>query len=462
MKRMKKIAGLVLALVMAFAMTTSVFAAGEGSIAINNATVGQEYSVYRIFDLESYSGNAYSYTVNSSWSAFVEQSSIKGAYVNIDASGYVTWVDGADVADFAKAAIAYAETNSVAATKTDTATSATLSFTGLDLGYYLVDSTVGTLCGLDTTAPSAIINDKNGLASSVKKVQEDSTGEFGAENDADITDVVTFQTTITAQAGAENYVLHDTMSAGLTFGSVTGITLQKGQGTPTTVATSNYEVKTSGLSNGETFNVVFAKAFTDTLAADDKLVVTYTATLNANAVIGAEGNTNKTFLSFGDAQDLKTTETSTTTKTWAVEIFKYTGTDTPLAGADFKLYKEVGNAKKWATVANGKLTGWVDAEASATVLTSGADGKIKVEGLDADSYFLKETKAPTGYNKLASDVAFTIDGNVDVKVVTVENKAGTLLPITGDMGTAIFYWIGFILVSGTVILLITKKRMSAK
>lgn len=222
------------------------------------------------------------------------------------------------------------------------------------------------------------------------------------------------------------------------------------------------ERSTSGLSNGETFNVVFAKAFTDTLAADDKLVVTYTATLNANAVIGAEGNTNKTFLSFGDAQDLKTTETSTTTKTWAVEIFKYTGTDTPLAGADFKLYKEVGNAKKWATVANGKLTGWVDAEASATVLTSGADGKIKVEGLDADSYFLKETKAPTGYNKLASDVAFTIDGNVDVKVVTVENKAGTLLPITGDMGTAIFYWIGFILVSGTVILLITKKRMSAK
>ena len=115
MKQVKKLASVLLALVMALALTATAFAEGEtGSITINDAVVGQTYTIYQILDLESYnaSANAYAYKATTAWYTFINRDDIKGTYVEVDAQGYVTWKDGADAAAFAKAAQKYAKDNS--------------------------------------------------------------------------------------------------------------------------------------------------------------------------------------------------------------------------------------------------------------------------------------------------------------------------------------------------------------
>ena len=303
---MKKILSIALVLILlltvAFAETTG------GSITINDAVVGQTYTIYQILDLESYnaSANAYAYKATTAWSTFINSDAIKGTYVAVDAQGYVTWKDGADAAAFAKAAQKYAKDNSITNQGSVTATTTTVSFTGLDLGYYLVDTTLGTLCSLDTTNPNVVMEEKNEVPTNVKTVQEDSTNNYGDKNDADIGQTVNFKSTITAQAGAENYVFHDTMSAGLTYTGVTGITLNG-----TAVDASNYTV-TAPAADGDTFDVTFTQAFCDTLKANDKIVISYSATLNENAVIAGEGNPNTSKVSYGDSSNTKYTPDSQT------------------------------------------------------------------------------------------------------------------------------------------------------
>lgn len=95
MKRTKRIASVLLALVMALSLITTAFAAGEtGSITIDNAVVGQTYTIYQILDLESYDAKAgaYAYKATTAWNDFINSDAIKGQYVNVDAQGYVTWV----------------------------------------------------------------------------------------------------------------------------------------------------------------------------------------------------------------------------------------------------------------------------------------------------------------------------------------------------------------------------------
>ena len=489
MKHAKGLASLLLALVMVFAMGTTAFAAQEGeltggSITINDAVEGQTYSIYQILYLESYStdadGNAtgaYAYKANSTWESWLKTQT---SYVSIDAQGYVTWGANADAASFAKAAQAYAKTNNIASDPAAvTATSSEVKFENLKLGYYLVDSTLGTLCSLDTTNPNVTIEEKNEAPTNVKTVEEDSTNNYGSMNDADIGQTVNFQSTITAQAGAENYVFHDKMSAGLTFGSVTSITLNG-----KIVDASNYTVDTNP-TDGDTFDVTFTQAFCDTLKANDKIVISYTATVNSSAVVGNSGNTNESKVSYGDENNTKATPGSTTTTyTWSFDVLKYANDDKNKVLADAQFVLLNNDKSKVATIVNGKLTGWVTVPAADaggnitwpanTTLTTDANGKIEIAGLDADTYYLRETAAPAGYNKLADDVEVKIeptkttasDGSTTLSLTPVtaqvENKSGTELPSTGGMGTTIFYVIGGILVVGAVVLLVTKKRMSGE
>lgn len=228
MKHTTRILAMLLALVLCLGLSVTAFAAEgtTGSITINSAVDGQTYTIYRILELESYNATegqeAYSYKAASdAWSTFINSDAIKNHYVKVDDQGYVTWVTGAEPADFAKLALAYAQNpaNNItpAANETTTATGTTVTFNALPLGYYLVDSTVGTLCALHTTKPSMTVNDKHETPAIDKLVKENSTGNFGKVNDADIGDTVDFQVTIDAKTGAQNYVFHDTMSAGLTF-----------------------------------------------------------------------------------------------------------------------------------------------------------------------------------------------------------------------------------------------------
>lgn len=503
MKHMKKLASLLLALVMVFAMGTTAFAAQEGeltggSITIDNAVKDQTYSIYQILYLESYdaAANAYSYKANSAWADWLKTQS---SYVSIDAQGYVTWVDGASAADFAKAAQAYAKENNIASDPAAvTADSDTVSFTGLKLGYYLVDSTLGTLCSLDTTNPTVTIKEKNVAPGNEKKVEEDSNSTYGEKNDADIGQTVNFQSTITAQAGAENYVFHDKMSAGLTYGSVTGITLNG-----TTVATSNYEVKTSELGDDCTFHVVFTQAFCDTLKANDQIVISYTATVNDNAVVGGTGNKNESKLTYGEEGKSETVPSTTTTYTWAFGVSKfYYGTyheveiedtlslqsndgltEIALAGAKFTLSKNDNGTDPIALVnedSNVYRVATADDTDTVTEITTDDTGKFTIRGLDSGTYYLTETAAPAGYNQLSGPIEVVISDTGAVKykmsgdteytefeaaadpIIPVVNKSGTELPSTGGMGTTIFYVVGSILLIGAAVLLITKKRMSVE
>lgn len=472
MKHARKLASLLLALVMVFALATTVFAEGEtGSITIKDAVVDQTYTIYQILDLESYdtTTKAYSYKATTAWNTFINSDAIEGTYVEVDAQGYVTWKDGADAAAFAKAAQKYAKDNSITNQGSVTATTTTVSFTGLDLGYYLVDSTLGTLCSLDTTNPNVTMEEKNEVPTNVKTVEEGDA--YKESNDAAIGDTVNFKSTITAQAGAQNYVLHDTMTAGLTFGGVTEVTLNG-----VTVANSNYEVVTENLTDGCTFEVRFTQEFCDTLKANDKIVISYTATLNENAVIGGEGNSNTSKISYGDSSNTGCTPGSETkTYTWDVDVLKYTKegkTEKPLAGAKFTLSKNAGGSNPIALVSEGNNVYRVaktGETGTVTVITTDATGKFTIKGLDSGTYYLTETAAPAGYNKLAGPITIVIDAdgktNVDSKAmdeVKVLNQSGTELPSTGGMGTTIFYVLGSILAVGAIVLLVTKKRMSNK
>lgn len=469
MKRTKRIASVLLALVMALSLITTAFAAGEnGSITIDNAVVGQTYTIYQILDLESYDAKAgaYAYKATTAWNAFINSDAIKGPYVNVDAQGYVTWVKKADVAAFAKLAQEYAAKNSIGNQGTKKANSTTVEFTNLDLGYYLVDSTLGTICSLDTTNPSVTIKEKNSQPTVDKQVQENSNGTWGDTNDANIGDTVNFKTTINVVDGQpKNYVLHDKMSNGLTFdaGSV-----EVKIGDRTLMPNSDYTL-IANPKDGCTFEIEFKE---NVLKPNDVVIVTYSATLNEKAVIYPEPNTNETKLVYGEGSE--TTWDKTETFTYQFDLVKTKTDNTVLNGAEFKLYdaKTEGNEIALIDEGNGVYRVATAAEKAAEGFVSATikAGKVTIKGLDSGTYYLEETKAPAGYNVLAERVEVKIDhANLTATVegdtyvsggVQVINQTGAELPSTGGIGTTIFYVVGGLLVVAAGVLLVTRKRMS--
>ena len=475
MRHLKKFFGAVVAALMVFAMTvTPAFAASgtndnSGSITINDAEPGHTYNAYQVLVLESYDTDkgAYSYKANPEWEQWLRTQT---QYVSFDNQGYVTWVEGADAAAFAKAALAHAKEAGIQPVSTKTADSATVSFTGLNLGYYLVDTTVGTLCSLNTTIPNAVMEEKNVLPPVTKEVKEDSTGNWGEENTAEIGQTVEFRSTIGAKPGAESYVLHDVMSAGLTLDpdSIQAVNLTKGQD----ANTGDYHVITTGLGDGCTFEVVFHQSYLDTITTDTDIVVTYDAVVNENAVIAGDGNSNKTQLKFGEDSNYETTWDETKTYTYKVDVVKTDGSNEVLDGAQFKLYdaETGGNEIALVKVSDGVYRLAKDGEQGVEHITT-VNGELEIKGFDANTtYWLEETKAPDGYNKLAERVEIAVkNGNIDATVdggiwqvggIHVVNKAGSLLPTTGGMGTTIFYVAGGIIVVAAAGTLVYRKRFA--
>lgn len=244
MKLMKRILAIVCTFVMIISMATGVNAVDNtsaaatakpttGTITVTNAKAGEEYKVYKILSLESYddSKKAYSYVKNpvgDKWNDFVNNSR---DYLEINKDGYVTFVAGKDnpegAREFALKAMAYAKENKIGATATARAseskdTDITVKFDNLSLGYYLVESSVGTACSIDTTHPDMTIRDKHDAPSVSKKII-DGDGlsgvitENGAKNSVNIGDIVAFEVTINVKPNAKNYVLHDVMDEHLQF-----------------------------------------------------------------------------------------------------------------------------------------------------------------------------------------------------------------------------------------------------
>ena len=514
-KTIQKLMAVLLAAAMVCAMAIPAFATdgdataaaatGTGSITIENAVTNQTYKIYRILNLEYHADtNSYRYTANGAWEGFIlrENNNFK-----LDKeTGAVTWINtnpennGTAIQQIANSAGKYAEytPNKVQEDGSAKATGITLTFSNLPLGWYLVVSDLvdldkGALCSIGTTDPNAVIREKNSKPTIEKEVYEGDT--LGYSNDAGIGDTVKFQTRIHVTDGnPTNYVLHDTMAKGLDFNekSVTVLLVRDpktggsnygGNLTPGT----DYELVTS-TSDTCTFEIKFLKA----LKPYDHIQVDYSATVTSDAVIGTTGNDNKAVLTYGN--NSTTTESSTTkTYVWEMGVRKFAnlgGDDTnhALADAEFQLYKKDGDTQKYAnfvetsTTSVYKLTGWTNNATEATKVKTPANGNITFEGLDAGTYYLEETKAPVGYNKLTAPITVVIDRGTlptvasqtisytvkygdttaDDHIVRVENKAGTVLPSTGGMGTTLFYVIGGGLMVAAIVLLVTKKRMENK
>lgn len=469
MKRTKRIASVLLALVMALSLITTAFAAGEtGSITIDNAVVGKTYTIYRIFDLNSHNNDytAINYKVSTKWAAFFQDGAKGHDYVTIDDQGYVTWKASANQVAFAADAYAFAQASSIPNDGQDKATSSTVKFENLTLGYYLVQSDLGVLCSLDTTMPDVTIKEKNSQPTVDKQVQENSNGTWGDTNDANIGDTVNFKTTINVVDGQpKNYVLHDKMSNGLTFdaGSV-----EVKIGDRTLTLGSDYTLITNP-KDGCTFEIEFKE---NVLKPNDVVIVTYSATLNEKAVIYPEPNTNETKLVYGEGSE--TTWDETKTFTYQFDLVKTKTDKTVLDGAEFKLYdaKTEGNEIALIDEGNGVYRVATAAEKAAEGFVSATikAGKVTIKGLDSGTYYLEETKAPAGYNVLAERVEVKIDhANLTATVegdtyvsggVQVINQTGAELPSTGGIGTTIFYVVGGLLVVAAGVLLVTRKRMS--
>lgn len=511
MKRMKKLLSFALSMVLVLAMGLPVMAAEvetekTGTIEIEEALEGQTYSIYKIFELESYNNTegkeAYAYKVTDAWKAFTDTDEAK-AYISVDSQGYVSWNgdnEESRAQEFAKLALKYAKDNLLDAIASKTAEKdKKLVFSGLELGYYLVDSNTGALCSLDTTQPTVKMQEKNEKTTTEKEVK-DKDGNWGDENTASIGDVLDFQVKINVKKGSEKYVLHDVMSEGLTFGgNVTVTLLPEGEtdvtkGTP--VGPENYELKTSNLEDGCTFEVVFDEAYCTSLTPNTTLVVSYQATVNENANIGIDPETNKATLDFGEGNT--TEESKTKTYVYEFDVEKYTmkdGQEVNLAGAKFTLSTSADGTNPITFSQVGTSTVYkVDKDSDITEIITDDTGKLTFSGLAAGTYYLTEIEAPAGYNMLPRPIEIQIieqkdetgksTGTAVVKQgmldetgkstitddmpgvqdnnVKVENNTGAELPSTGGIGTTIFYVLGGILVVGAGIMLVVKKRMSSE
>ncbi len=485
MKNTKKLVSIMLALVMVLAMAIPVFAAETttGSITIENPTDGATYSIYKMFNLVSYdeANNKYSYTVMPEWEEFVTTGE-GNAYFKLE-EGLVKMKDGVTVANdsdeaaaLAKKALAYAESKTIAPAATlPNETTEKYTAKDLSLGYYLVDSSLGALCGLTTTKPTAKVKEKNDSPTVDKKV-EVSEGTFDTKNTANIGDTVNFKTTITVKGNRTNYVLHDKMDEALSLSNneTNKITVTVG-GTDVTDGDTTYTVSYSPADN-DTFDITFADDYIAGLAEGTEIVVNYSATLTAAAVAG-NANINDTYLAFGD--NFKTTHSKTETYTYSFDLVKTDKDNKVLEGAKFELYNDEVDGYKieLVMVSDGQYRVATAEDKNAEGFTSAVieAGKATITGLAKGIYWLEETEQPKGYNKLTKRVKVEItDANLDATYtdetetvyasggVQVKNYTGTELPSTGGIGTMIFYIVGGILLVGAGVLLVVRKRMSAE
>ena len=557
MKHMKKIVSVLLTMVMVFAMT-AVASAATVTVPSDGILKDHTFTAYQVFSGREEDGVLSDVKWGSGidsnkFLAALKADTTYGSFFNActDAAAVAKVLGDNNT----NTALANAVAKLAYANKTGSGTALTSGENELADGYYLVvDTTENVAAGSAyNTALLQVVGNinitvKTDAPTVEKKVLEDDKynqdGGYGqGYNDVadyNMGDTVSFHLIGSvpdmSRYDTYKYIFHDTLSAGLTLNEDSikvYVASDKKE-------TDKQEIPTGWTKavNGQSFTVSFADLKTAIANENENenendakyIIVEYTATLNQNAVVGLDGNPNTVYLEYsnkpdqsgsGDNNTGNTPEDKVIVFTYELDTTKisgseYTkapeGTDTAhvdedgylldddgnriplkLEGAEFKLHNASG---KWAIVNNdGKVTGWADTEANGSTLTSDANGLFKVIGLDDGTYYLKETKAPTGYNLLSSEITVVItatttngqtwtDGQASSALtglaVTADNKAGTgdtstgiagitvannkgnTLPETGGMGTTIFYVLGSILVLGAAVLLITRKRMGAQ
>lgn len=511
MKRVKRVLALLAALALVLAMAVPAWAEGAEAtytLTINNAN--GTYEAYQIFSGDLSVNEAGKKVLsNIQWGSGVDATKMGSESAATVAESLTT---SALAENFAEDLVSGSKLSSTKKAAT-TAQDGTAVFKGLSAGYYLVkNSSVDT--GKTYTdfilevVGNTTANHKGDVPDVEKKVEEknDSTGAattWGATADYDVGDEINFELTGTlpesyGRYANYKYVFHDTMT-NMTYkdGSVKVYYVKDGK--------TNRDEISSGFAstwdNGAkkltvTFNDL--KTAVSGLAHDDKIVVTYTATLDASAVVGGNGNPNKVKLEYsnnpngeGTGETPEKTVVVFTYKTIINKVTKGTdGKNVPLAGAEFTLSKFIASESGSDTVTvNGtEYHGTWNRGVTVTPTNTGNIANVfTFSGLDAGIYRLTETKTPEGYNTIdpvyfeivatndgtkvtnmegkavnGSEISFTentTDGSLSADVI---NNAGTTLPSTGGMGTTVFYVVGGGLMAVAVVLLVTKKRMENK
>ncbi len=516
---MKKVfaAAAAIATVFGLAATTvaTANAADDATLTVSTTDAkfaGKTVNAYKMFSATvSGDGKAVSYTLTDEWKPFFEDSTASGLTgatdtdVNDKANDYVSKLTGDALVAFATKASNWAQTKvngitaGVTASVSTDATDGkyTATFTGLNYGYYVVavpgatlanaSGQYATLVSVDSTNVTA--NIKGDLPTVDKKVQVGGTGKDAT--DAKIGDTLTFTltSTIPDMSAYDTYTFNfkDTLSKGLTFERVTSVTVD-GVAAPLTVGT-DYTVTTPTASDN-TLTVAMNDFKNKQQAnAGKKITVTYTATLNENAVVGGAGNTNSAKIQYSNDPSTNGTGESEPSKvrvfTYGFTVDKYTGDKydnaaTRLAGAEFTLALKNGTAISFVQVAAGSATAnavyrvaKAGETSTTTTITTPANGKVVFQGLENGEYTLTETKAPAGYNKLASAIGVKVEGQnngtdttdatvtitynndngsnynqtASNGVIPVQNKSGAILPGTGGMGTIAFTVIGALVIA---------------
>ena len=513
MKHSKKLASLLLALVMALSLAVTAFAdeSTTYSITINNSTAGHTYEAYQIFTGDLATNEAGNKVLsNIVWGSGVSEA---GQTALGDAAAKAeTLKTEADAKAFAKAVAPYLTT---AAGSANTVTDGKYVISGLAAGYYLVKDQDGSLIGDNDSYTEYIIQvvgnvtatPKSDVPEVQKKVKDinDSTDttktDWQDSADYDIGDSIPFQLKATLADNVSSYttykvVFHDTLSKGLTYNNDAKVYIG---GTET----NGFAVTATVNADGTTTLTVSCDDVKALDASNSSVItVEYTAKLNENAVLGSAGNPNKVYLEYSNnpnKSEKGNNETGETPKdvvivfTYKTIINKVDSENKPLTGAAFKLEKLIkgkdGDADTWTTVKEFAV------DETTTSFT--------FSGLDDGQYKLTETKTPVGYNTI-DPIYFVIEAthgetadaptlktlnayltdangnkqtemkdgesvNIDLGTVdltagsittTVVNKSGSKLPSTGGIGTTIFYVLGGVLVLAAVVLLVTKKRMS--
>ncbi len=487
MKRTRKLASLLLALVMVFALATTAFATETGTttttgtITVANPVAGRTYTAYKVFDVTYDGSGHYSYTLDPFANDLLHLKVI--AYANEAEWGlemhkvgpsdgrtemlYFTTNDKFRPAHFA----AYLKENldmnpaSYEGKKLSEQGDGTVSVSNLPLGYYFVASDTGALCNLTTTNPNVTIHDKNDMPFE-KVVNKPSV---------DVGQVVTYTITgkVPDYTGFDTYIyeIEDTMSNGLSYIPGTLKVMVGGND----LASDTYTTEILKINNRkDAYNYIKVGVDVKKFTVGDPIEVTYQAIVNKNAIAVVSNNEAKLTYSNNPSDSESTTTTpAEIAKVYTSEILidkhETDKETTKLPNAQFVLYKEVvsetGNTTVYYKFRNGEVVEWVENSAEATVVETDNQGAAYFGGLADGTYYLKEIKAPAGYNQLEKPVTVTVAGSsTDTTKLSVTakvaNSTGTLLPSTGGMGTTVFYVLGAVLVLGAVVLLVTKKRMS--
>lgn len=503
MKYMKKLITLLAVLTLALAMAVPAFAETttptKYTITINNGT--GNYAAYQIFK-----GDLHEKTLsNIEWGDNVTDEGRTKFGNAADKAKTIT--TEADAKAFAVEVAKYL-TDPAAGTGTD-------SITVSGPGYYLIKNTSVGEGEVFTDYILRVVGDvkvnpKSGKPTLDKQIRHNETGVWGVVGDNQIGDTVEFRTltTVPIVSGYTQYtyVIHDEMSAGLTSNvrSNEDVTIKVND---ETVLDKNYYTVTVDEVNTNKFTVTVdvLNAIKDGKMVEGNTLYTYyTGILNEKAKVYNDGKQdNKAYLEYSNNPHDHATTNSTPVKvvydwTFKMGVKKVDGADgTPLTDAKFVLSKEK-NCDLGAIGDDGQphntenlISLIKNSDGSYTVAPAGYNGSvvnvitagdITINGLDdATVYYLYETKAPAGYNRLTAAVRFeitatysdasdnctsvtaTVNNDVQSSVsVNVKNNKGSTLPSTGGIGTTLFYVIGGVLMAVAAVLLVTKKRMNNK